>query len=337
MDPVQSIVRADGQVKENTSVEKYTTVEESSDPEKVEIDPMGLGLFPEPETAVDNTQANPADGEPSPTYKSAFELRNSIVKAEGGHKIHHFNWAGNPVYERSGTDPQISLWFMLTTPKLPYAGQTNQGGLWKRCIIKRAMMFIDPVIVDCPQGTDIPRYPPSLTRYAKDRTFKFYSRHGWWTADKRERSSREDEGYDDVLLGNTKVGRGYVPRTDHFPSKLDWDEARFYAMSDAANTEGKEYIRPKKRILSGKRILPTVYVKLQDRVCTPSLLRHSITMEELDAARAAGLEVHMTDRSPYRRAYSEETLGTSSRHELRPCRATEHDGPGRYISRPRLG
>lgn len=64
-------------------------------------------------------------------------------------KIHHWNWLGYPVYERTLTPPADSLAFLQTTPKAPM--RTKRYRI--RAIMNNAMELIDPVVVKLEKAT----------------------------------------------------------------------------------------------------------------------------------------------------------------------------------------
>ncbi|KAL4872595.1 hypothetical protein BDV12DRAFT_193317 [Aspergillus spectabilis] len=144
-----------------------------------------------------------------------FELRN--VHCEDDSWIHHFNWHGQPVYTHSATPPDISLWVILSDP--PNLNSVALRPIRKQTLIRNAMCYVDPVVVHYNHGVpedyagDIPRCTAGLLRFAKGRTFKFYSPHGCWVNDAREREARtkRDEGDADFYYApNTRVRNGFI-------------------------------------------------------------------------------------------------------------------------------
>nr|KMM65884.1 hypothetical protein CPAG_02225 [Coccidioides posadasii RMSCC 3488] len=93
--------------------------------------------------------------------------------------VHHFNWLGEPISERSFTPPEVSLFVILTPPK-PWLNSTSRVGT----ILRQAMKFVDPVLYDGEWG-DLARYRGhELLRAITGRVFQFYTAEGVWLQDK---------------------------------------------------------------------------------------------------------------------------------------------------------
>ncbi|KAL1967976.1 hypothetical protein VTN77DRAFT_2393 [Rasamsonia byssochlamydoides] len=109
--------------------------------------------------------------------------------------IHHFNWYGNPVREYSRTPAAHSLLYILSRPKTPAPSDENRV----QSILNRAIQFVDPVIYDG-DVAKLQRSGQDLVNAVTGQVFKFYSPHGCWHNDPRDREKDtiQDNGAMDV-------------------------------------------------------------------------------------------------------------------------------------------
>lgn len=140
-------------------------------------------------------------------------------------EIHHFNWLGNPVYERSQTPPAVSLLYLLSAQKIPQPGDELK---WQS-ILSRATTYVDPVLVYLSGGwTDLQTKGEDLVRFATGRTFKFYSPHGRWTNDEGERTDTttiDDGDVSAYTAPNLATGNGFAEICP-IRSRMQWAAAR---------------------------------------------------------------------------------------------------------------
>ncbi|KAL3470902.1 hypothetical protein BJX99DRAFT_263761 [Aspergillus californicus] len=243
--------------------------ETSSSNQEDVMDPEGLGLFSGPKFEEASGAASIIQslymGDFQHVINLWFAHRGSMCNAPGGDQIHHFNWFGVPVYERSYTPPEVSLWFMQTKPKAVINGSPDSRR--KFVLVKEAKTWIDPVCMDNSCGGDLPRHAGTLLSYAKNRTKKFYSPHGWWCADIKERDNIDsiDDGSPGIYWDQTKhVGSGMLgrPGTDGFgqdrygdfevPSNEQWDRRSQKAMEDEVEFQPRRPKRPRREFLDVK-------------------------------------------------------------------------------------
>lgn len=154
-----------------------------------------------------------------------FAYRRACLQADNERFIHHFNWLGAPVYGYNPTPPTISLLFLLTDPKTPPSGDE-----WRyESIMKRAMVFVDPVIVYVDNGKeDLCKRGFDLVRWATGRVYKFYSPHGKWSEDVRDLEEFPvlDEGnLVNYASDNTVAGNGFIEQFT-IKSRSQWFRSR---------------------------------------------------------------------------------------------------------------
>lgn len=154
-----------------------------------------------------------------------FAYRERSLADHDG-EIHHFNWLGCPVYGYSSTPPVISLLFLLADPKVPVRSDE-----WRiSSIMQRAMVFVDPVVVylgDC-RWDDLCLRGYDLIKWATGRTYKFYSRHGYWQDD--ERDMEENNAIDDGNLvtysaEHLAISNGFIQQFT-IRSRAQWCKSR---------------------------------------------------------------------------------------------------------------
>ncbi|RAH86519.1 hypothetical protein BO86DRAFT_452949 [Aspergillus japonicus CBS 114.51] len=195
-----------------------------------------------------------------------FNARDAYLdEVDESESVHHFNWLGNPVPQESRTPPVISLFFQLTDPKVPRAGDE----LRLKALLKNAMVYIDPVVVDLEnRGQRLPGTIADFVEWASKLTFRYYSPHGWWRNDPRitEDECLQDPGNPyDYVLEDFGVGTGFV-QENKFPSSQDWFERQQSRLVELEQTDLNRH-----------------YKKDKKKVFTPSPLRESTTCEPDEA------------------------------------------------------
>lgn len=105
---------------------------------------------------------------------NTFGWRHYSVDIEP--EIHHFNWLGDPVYQRSSTAPVDSVAIILADPKFPEA----RDDIWVQTLLHCAYTFLDPVVVtlEGAQRHLLLRRGSQLQQAAAGYTYKFYTPHG---------------------------------------------------------------------------------------------------------------------------------------------------------------
>ncbi|KAL4919816.1 hypothetical protein BDW62DRAFT_34357 [Aspergillus aurantiobrunneus] len=196
-----------------------------------------------------------------------FEFRRESLDKSDGHKIHHFNRAGKSVPRPSNTEPEVSLFITMNLPKVPTPGSSME--FWIKAVHRNAMLFVDPVLIKLKKGADIPRYPEGMLRYARGRTFKFYSSHGSWSSNAPDEKFEKDDGDADFYLDTeVGIGNGFIEGTA-VDSWYKWNHTKRTLQHS---------IRPGKR--KRNRVLPKTIEKMHPP-CKPSLLKHCISTDKL--------------------------------------------------------
>ncbi|RDW62882.1 uncharacterized protein DSM5745_09993 [Aspergillus mulundensis] len=112
--------------------------------------------------------------------------REKRQRNDGVH-IHHYNWQGDPVFEPSNTEPEVSLFVIDLDKSNRAVAMRDMERITS--ITKNAMRYIDPVITLLP-GSEIPvGQETSTTHKAKGWAAKFYTIHGSWKYDETERKT----------------------------------------------------------------------------------------------------------------------------------------------------
>ena len=142
------------------------------------------------------------------------------------HNIHHYNFWGQPVYQRSSTPPSHSLAVIMSGPKSP----RMQRSLRVMSTLSRAFQFVDPVIFDLDGTTPTVLHQRGfdLQRAATGCVSPFYTPHGSWIHDNSEEMADHvcDNGdmktymSEDVVVGNGFIGRRVIL------SREDWANIR---------------------------------------------------------------------------------------------------------------
>lgn len=163
-----------------------------------------------------------------PNVQNELAYRNCYVKAEEGeeHKVHHFNWMGNPVYQHSSTPPTESLALILSEPKISQHSDEHR----MQAILGCAFTFLDPVVVNLYDGHEdslLQMRGSKLVQAANGRVFKYYTLHGQWTGDNRDQAGETalDDANPSTYYCNPDVaiGNGFV-ETSVLPSRMQYRE-----------------------------------------------------------------------------------------------------------------
>lgn len=94
--------------------------------------------------------------------------------------IHHFNWLGEPVTERSYTSPEVSLFVILTGPKACFTDATRAG-----VVLKEAQRFIDPVLY-AGAWDALSCYGHEFLKAITGCVYPFYTEAGTWQEDPKD-------------------------------------------------------------------------------------------------------------------------------------------------------
>ncbi|KAB8257292.1 hypothetical protein BDV32DRAFT_140481 [Aspergillus pseudonomiae] len=198
-----------------------------------------------------------------------FMFRNDCMAHDEQRLIHHFNWFGHPMYEPSGTPPAISLLFQLADPKMP----KPRDELRVQSIFARALMFIDPVLVELENGLqDLDREGFDLVRWATGRVSKFYTLHGRWKEDwfEWDECRSPDSGFLELYQSRSLAcGNGFISLCN-IRSRQQWasHKAQLQEQYDKACRLAAQ----------------NFYQKRQCRTYKPSLLRQSMNLKDLEWA-----------------------------------------------------
>lgn len=159
-----------------------------------------------------------------------FRHRNDIIFNncdEERDPIHHFNWRGHAVREYSGTPAAHSLLYILSRPKTPAPRDENRI----QSILNRATKFVDPVIYEG-DIAQLQRSGQDLVNAVTGQVYKFYSPHGCWHMDRRNREEGtiQDNGVMNIykcpewLVANGFYDHPLVPTRDEMCS--NWQNLR---------------------------------------------------------------------------------------------------------------
>lgn len=192
--------------------------------------------------------------------RKEMEFRKEILEEEHGDMIHHFNWEGKAVCTRSNTPPVHSLFIMMTQPRVVAKNASNE--LWHKIIMKCAMEYVDPVVIYS-EGGDIPTHPEVLLNVAAKRTFKFYTRHGWWHKSKEEREGiiEDEEDVDFYMDKEVGVGNGFV-ECSAVKSRYQW-----YKQEEVRQWEADRERRRKRNLPTRIEDLHPPYRRSRLRIC----------------------------------------------------------------------
>lgn len=183
--------------------------------------------------------------------------------------IHHWNWLGNPVYERTATPPAESLAFMQAVPKAPMGRDRHRV----ESIMNRAMELIDPVLVKIDGGNKrlLEMHGSELIRACDGRVSNLYPLHGQWMhhPDGNEHNVFPDlggcsgfVGSPDYAVGNGIFGNRLINRDDwrewqmeiiatnkatgDLPRKLTWERPPPSSLANFESPSEETEIRPGK-------------------------------------------------------------------------------------------
>lgn len=120
----------------------------------------------------------------------AYAWRDYNMECDGS--THHFNWLGQPIWERSSTSPAASLVFMQGKPKTAWALEDFRV----QSVLNRAIRFVDPVAVVLEDGdaSFLELEGTALEKAATGRVYKFYSPPRPVDGRRRGRNRRDDAG-----------------------------------------------------------------------------------------------------------------------------------------------
>ncbi|KAE8306783.1 hypothetical protein BDV41DRAFT_585192 [Aspergillus transmontanensis] len=198
-----------------------------------------------------------------------FIFRNYCMEHDEERQIHHFNWLGYPLRVPSGTPAVISLLFQLADPKLP----KPRDELRFQSIFARAMIFIDPVIVELERGLqDLDRRGFNLVRWATGRVSRYYTLHGRWTEDQFEweECRLPDEGIlEEYQSGSVACGNGFISLCN-IRSRDQWaaHKAHLQEKYDQASRQTAENFHRRRHCKVYKPSLLSQSISLRDVECT---------------------------------------------------------------------
>jgi hypothetical protein len=209
---------------------------------------------PPTEPACDRYE-NPVDEEPldgdnceghrsdiADTWISAeFWYREKAIHDEAQWPIHHFNWYGNPIRERSETHTAHSLWYILSGPKTPGPRDENRF----LSILNRACQMVDPVIYTGDIDV-LSRAGQDLVNAVIGKVFKFYTPHGCWQddTDDRDEEAVEDKGAMEVYRScEWVVANGFY---DH-PLVPTRNEKSVTCEEDSSHSDAWAFLRKRSR------------------------------------------------------------------------------------------
>ncbi|KAJ9300622.1 hypothetical protein DTO271G3_1786 [Paecilomyces variotii] len=126
--------------------------------------------------------------------EAEFSYRDQMTAwaSTTGWNIHHFNWFGEAVYEYSDTPPAVSLWYIVSEPKV----SRLYDEMRVQAILTRALKFIDPVVYYGRDWRYLRRRGQDFIRTVTGNVFKCYTLHGMWREDQNhfDEGTRMDEG-----------------------------------------------------------------------------------------------------------------------------------------------
>lgn len=140
------------------------------------------GAFPQSCTDVSSEQYEMIEPEmPDDGLLAAQEMLWQIDQFEVNPAIHHFNWLGCPVMERSYTAPEHSLFVILSGPREYLAEEATVRGV----VFRQAMRYVDPVLYTG-DSFDLTLTGQNLIRAITGRTFQLYTEIGTWDQDEHD-------------------------------------------------------------------------------------------------------------------------------------------------------
>ncbi|PGH29808.1 hypothetical protein GX50_07447 [[Emmonsia] crescens] len=112
-------------------------------------------------------------------YSQAIkEVTQQVDLVKNYPNIHHFNWLGDAVMERSHTTPEVSL-FVIVSPPKPFFSER----LMREAVtLRQAMKFVDPILY---YGglEDLALSGQELLKTITGQAFQFYTQAGTWQHD----------------------------------------------------------------------------------------------------------------------------------------------------------
>ncbi|KAJ6184438.1 hypothetical protein N7519_005739 [Penicillium mononematosum] len=173
------------------------------------------GLDPQtPASISESVQASEPDTPPfSEEFINEYEYR-SIVGSQD-ESIHHWNWFGCPVYNRSSTPPAVSLAVVQATPKVP----KGRDELRVSSMMNRAIRYIDPVIVrlDSENEAILQVHGSEMVEACGQITYTHYSLHGNWMTDDFSMRRRivpdvgtPSDGHLPLVMGFLRMGLSFL-------------------------------------------------------------------------------------------------------------------------------
>ncbi|KAJ5266501.1 hypothetical protein N7478_009309 [Penicillium angulare] len=188
-----------------------------------------------PDTMPDNTTKYTDIKAHANTLSSQFARRQSYLSDSTNEfawrdnsmrdcpTIHHFNWLGAGIFQRSSTLPEESLAVILGDIKIPRA----VGNYRVQAILSRAYRYVDPFIVvldDEVDGSILNLRGSALQHAAKNHCFKHYTSHGQWIFDTEEpgyQNTLDIGDIDTYLNPNLVIGNGFI-KSSHLRSRADF-------------------------------------------------------------------------------------------------------------------
>ena len=152
-----------------------------------------------------------------------FNWRNDTMDEEP--HLHHFNWLGQGMFNRSNTLPEESLAVILSDPKAPQV----TGDLRVESLLRNAYGYIDPVIVCLDEEVQPSLWNlrgSELQHAVKGHCFKHYTPHGRWHSDPEEAMEQnvlDAGGVNNYLNPHVVIGNGFVSN-GLVPSRLDYNK-----------------------------------------------------------------------------------------------------------------
>ncbi|KAL1959213.1 hypothetical protein VTO42DRAFT_2718 [Malbranchea cinnamomea] len=134
--------------------------------------------------------------------------------------IHHFNWLGDAVMERSDTAPEVSLFVILTGAK-PCLSELSREGV----LLRQAMRYVDPVIYHGDWGP-LEYSGASLLSAIAGKVFPFYTAVGTWQDDPYSHADYE-RYYDPTNPSEYLTQRG-IPFNGWFGSRITLTRLQFW-------------------------------------------------------------------------------------------------------------
>ncbi|KAJ5094798.1 hypothetical protein N7456_010659 [Penicillium angulare] len=293
-----------------------------------------------PETMPDNTTTYTDIKALAKTMSSEFARRESCLN-DSTHEfawressvrdcpaIHHFNWLGAGIFQRSATLPEESLAVIVADIKVPRAFDDYRV----QAILSRAYRYVDPVIVCLDDEVDssiLQLRGSELQRAAKDHCFKHYTSHGQWIFDNNEPSHQNtlDIGDIDTYLNpRLIIGNGFI-KEGPLRSRADFHSIQEDTIASVSPT----FPTRKSRF---KRISSSLW---QSHVVVPEVTVEIDSIFELDIATNASSAAEADLKTEYNPA-PEDNLppivledGITSEMKLTFEPATVHSFPELYV------